>query len=64
MFNFDGTTKADIREDNPNWPEISDHPYRTFIVEGTGSGNKKRQTLIVFDDMIADMFSIKNLIQF
>ena len=40
MFNFDDTTKADIREDIPNWVEISDHPYRTFIVGGTGSGIK------------------------
>ena len=24
MFNFDYITKEDIKEDNPNWPEILD----------------------------------------
>ena len=28
MFNFDYITKEDIREHNPNWPNISDYPYR------------------------------------
>ena len=31
MFNFDLTTKGYIKEHNPNWPEISDHPQRTSI---------------------------------
>ena len=131
MFNFDYITKEDIKEHNPNWPEIPDHPYRILIVGGSGSGktnallnlinhepdidkiylyakdpyeakyqflinkrestglkhfndskafieysndmddiyknieeynpNKKRKILIVFDDMIADMLSNKNL---
>ena len=28
MFNFDYIRKEDIKEHNPNWPEIPDHPYR------------------------------------
>ena len=32
MFNFDFITKEDIKKHNPNWPEISDHPYRILIV--------------------------------
>ena len=39
MFNFDYITKEDIKEHNPNWPEIPDHPYRILIVGGSGSGN-------------------------
>ena len=39
MFNFDYITKEDIREHNPNWPNISDHPYRILIIRGSGSGN-------------------------
>ena len=35
MFNF---TKEDLKEHNPNWPEIPDHPYRILIVGGFGSG--------------------------
>ena len=38
MFNFDCITKEDIKEHNPNGLEISDHPYRIFIVGGSGSG--------------------------
>ena len=37
MFNFDYITKEDIKENNPNWPEIPDHPHRMLIVGGSGS---------------------------
>ena len=46
MFDFDYITKEDIKEHNPNWPEIL---------------GKKGKIIIVFDDMIADMLSIKKL---
>ena len=39
MINFDCVTKEDIKEHNPNWSEIPDHPYMILIVEGSGSGN-------------------------
>ena len=26
-----------IKEHNPNWPQIPDHPYRILIIEGSGS---------------------------
>ena len=38
MINFDNVTKGNIKEHNPNWPEIPDHPYRTLIIGGPGSG--------------------------
>ena len=38
MFNFDYITKEDIKEHNPNWPKIPDHPYKILIVGGSGSG--------------------------
>ena len=28
-------TKEDIEKHNPNWPEISDHPYIVLIVGGS-----------------------------
>ena len=37
MFNFDCITKEDIKEHNPNWPEIPDNPYRILIFEGSES---------------------------
>ena len=38
MFNFDYITKEDIKEHNPNWPKIPDHPYRILIDGGSRSG--------------------------
>ena len=30
--------KNNIKEHNPNWPEIPDHSYRILIIRGSGSG--------------------------
>ena len=38
MFNFDYITKGYIKEHNPNWLEIPDHPYSKLIVESSASG--------------------------
>ena len=38
MINFDDVTKENIKEHNPNWPQIPDHPYRTLIIGDSGSG--------------------------
>ena len=27
MINFDDVTKENIKQHNPNWPQIPDHPY-------------------------------------
>ena len=32
MINFD----AVVKEHNPNWPQIANHPYRTLIIGGFG----------------------------
>ena len=53
MFNFDYITKEDIKKHNPNWPEISDHPYRILIVGGSGSG--KTNTLLNLINHEADI---------
>ena len=37
MFNFDYITKEDIKQHNPNWPEIPDHSYRILIVGSSWS---------------------------
>ena len=37
MSNFDYITKEDIKEHNPNWPEIPNYPFRTLIFGGSGS---------------------------
>ena len=34
MINFDDLRKGNIKEHNPNWPRIPDHPYRILIIGG------------------------------
>ena len=38
MINFDDVTKENMKEHNPNWPQIHDHPCRVLIVGGSGFG--------------------------
>ena len=41
MIAFDDITKEKIKEYNPNWPQISDHPCRILIIGVSGSGKIK-----------------------
>ena len=60
MINFDDVTKENIKEHNPNWPQIPDHPYRILIIGGSGSGKtnsllnliNSNQVLIIFICML------------
>ena len=36
MLSFGYITKEDIKEHDPNWPEIPDHPYRILIIGRSG----------------------------
>ena len=38
MINLDEYTNENKRKHNPNWPYISDHPYRILIIGGSGTG--------------------------
>ena len=38
MINCDDVINENIKEYNPNWPQIPDHPYRILIIGGSGSG--------------------------
>ena len=40
MINFDDYTNENKTKHNPNWPYISDHPYRILIIGGSGSGKQ------------------------
>ena len=37
MITFDDVTKENLKEHNPNWPQIPDNPYRILIIGGSGS---------------------------
>ena len=41
MINFDEYTNENKIEHNSKWPYIPDHPYRIFIIGGSGSGKNK-----------------------
>ena len=41
MIAFDDITKEKIKEYNPNWPQISDHPCRILIIGVSVSGKIK-----------------------
>ena len=41
MINFDVVRKENIKNHNPNWPQIPDHPIRILIIGDSGSGKKK-----------------------
>ena len=56
MINIDDATKENIKKHNPNWPQISDHPYRTLIVRGLGS----RKTNFLFN-FINDQLDIDKI---
>ena len=36
MINFEDITKENIKEHNPNWPEIPDQPYRILSIVDYG----------------------------
>ena len=38
MINFDDITKENIKEHNPNWVQIPDHPCRILFIGGSESG--------------------------
>ena len=40
MINFDDQVNENKIRHNKNWPYISDHPYRTLTIRGSGSGKK------------------------
>ena len=38
MIHFDNVAKENIKERNPNWPQIPDYLYRILIIGGSESG--------------------------
>ena len=40
MTNFDDVTQGNIKQHNPDWSQIPDHPYRVLIIGGSDSGKQ------------------------
>ena len=55
MINFDGYTNENRVNHNPNYPYITDHPYRILIIGSSGSGNT---TLIISNEDMEDLIKI------
>ena len=45
MINFDDVTKENVKEHDPNWPQIADYSYRILII----AGSKSRKTNSLFN---------------
>ena len=56
MINFDDFIKENIKEHNPNWPEIPDRPYRILLVGGSGSGKTNTLLNIINHETDIDKF--------
>ena len=56
MFNFDYVTKEDIKEHNPKWLEILDHPYRILIFGGSGSRKTNALLNLISHEPVIDKF--------
>ena len=38
MINYDDVTKVYIKDHNPNWPQVLNHPYGILMIGRSGSG--------------------------
>ena len=47
MINFDDVKQENIKEHNPNWSQISDHPYKILITEVSVYGKTNSVFLII-----------------
>ena len=54
MFNFDYITKKEIKEHNPNRPEIPDYPYRILITANSGSGKTNALLNLINNEPVID----------
>ena len=56
LFSFDYVTKEDIKEHNPKWPEIPQHPSRVLIIAGSESRKANALLNLINNDPDIDQF--------
>ena len=56
MINFDNYTNENKIEHNLKWPYIPDHPYRTVIVGGSGSGKTNALLNLIRNPVVTELF--------
>ena len=47
MINYDDVKQENIKEHNPNWSQIPDHPYKILITEVSVYGKTNSVFLII-----------------
>ena len=52
MFKFDYVTSKDIKEPNPTWLEIPDHPYGILIIGGSSSGKTNALLNLINNELV------------
>ena len=60
MINFDDVKQENIKEHNPNWSQIPDHPYKILITEVSVYG-KTNSVFLIISLLICSV--IKNVIK-
>ena len=64
MINCDDVINENIKEHNPNWPQIPDHPYRILIIGGSGSGKTNSLfNLINYQPEVDKMFHMIKILR-
>ena len=56
MINFDDIVKVNIKEQNPNWPQIPDHPYRILKIGDSGSGKTNSSFNLINQQPVTDKY--------
>ena len=56
MIKFDCGTKGNIKNHNPNWPQISDHTHRILIIRGSRSGKTNALLNLINHKLYTDKF--------
>ena len=55
MINF-GDAKVNIKEQNPNWPQIPDDPYRILKIGDSGSGKTNSLFNLINQQPVTDKY--------
>ena len=54
MITFDDVAKENLKESNPNWPQILNHPCRILIIAGSGFGKTNLLSNIIYQQPDTD----------
>ena len=56
MINFNNVTKENIKEHNPNWPQILDHLFRILIISVSEYGKANLLFSLIIQQLDIEKF--------